>query len=126
MTETWELWFPNAGATGLPFTRTKVDAADAGDRVLVHAAPPVLDVTVRDAQGAVVASAEGLERSQPGPMSALVRRGDRIELEDLWPSDDEVGLLVLLAGGETGRLTSWWHAEDRSEWRWGLELYNHV
>jgi len=126
MTETWELWFPNAGATGLPFTRTKVDAADAADRVLVHAAPPALDVTVRDESGAVLASAEGLERTRPGPMSALVRRGDRLELEDLWPSDDEIGLLVLLAGGETGRLTSWWHAEDRSEWRWTLELYNHI
>ena len=87
----------------------------------------MLDVAVRDEKGAGGRQRRAaLERTQPGPMSALVRRGDRIELEDLWPSDDEVGLLVLLAGGETGRLTSWWHAEDRSEWRWGLELYNHV
>lgn len=54
------------------------------------------------------------------------RRGDRLELEDLWPSDDEVGHLVLPAGGETGRVTSWWHAEDRSEWHWTLELDNHL
>jgi hypothetical protein len=126
MTETWELWFPQAGATGLLFCRTKVDGDDVDGRVLVHAAPPVLDVTVRDEDGTTLASAEGLERSAPGPMSALVRRGETLELEDLWPTEQDVGRLVLLAGGETGTLTSWWHAEDRSEWRWQLELYNHT
>ena len=126
MTETWELWFPSAGATGLLFTRTRVDGADAAERVLVHAAPPTLDVVVRSEDGELLASASGLERTSPGPMSALVRRGSRMELEDLWPTQAEIGLLVLLAGGETGRLTSWWHADDRSEWRWQLELYNHV
>lgn len=125
-TETWELWFPSAGATGLLFTRTRVDGDDAGDRVLVHAAPPQLDVTVRDEDGAVVAQASGLERTAEGPMTALVRRGDRLVLEDGWPTDADVGRVVLLAGGESGRLTSWWHADDRSEWRWQLELYNHV
>jgi hypothetical protein len=38
MVEIWDLWFPNAGATGLPFARCRVGAA-AADRVLVHAAP---------------------------------------------------------------------------------------
>lgn len=122
-TETWELWFPSAGATGLLFLRTRIAAAE---RVLVHAAPPVVDVVVRDEDGAVLASATGLERTQPGPMSALVRRGDRLELQDLWPGDDDLGTVVLLAGGESGVLQGWWHADDRSEWRWQLELYNHV
>jgi hypothetical protein len=124
-THTWDLWFPQAGATGISFARTRVDPADAGDRVLVHAAPPVLEVVVRDESGAVVAEGTGLERHQEGPMSFLVRTGDQIRLEDGWPSDDDVGRLVILPGGETGVLTSWWHAEDRSEWRWQVEFYNH-
>lgn len=125
MTETWELWFPSAGATGLLFSRTQVDRDDAGDVVLVHAAPPALQVTVRSEQGDVVASGE-VERGAPGPMSRLHRRGDRIELEDGWPTDDDLGRLVLLAGGETGVLTAWQHADDRSSWRWSVEFSNHV
>lgn len=126
MTETWDLWFPDAGATGVSFARTQVDADAAGERVLVHAAPPTLEVTVRDDSGAVVASGDTLERGAPGPMSYLVRTGDRIELEDGWPSDADIGRLVILPGGETGELTAWWHAEDKSEWRWSVEFYNHT
>ena len=98
MIEIWDLWFPNAGATGLSFARCRVGADAAADRVLVHAAPRRLEVTVRDEQGAVVAEGRGLRRRQPGPMS--------------------------LPGGEAGILTAWWHAPDHSEWRWQLELSN--
>ncbi len=122
--EVWDLWFPGAGASGLAFARCRVDADVAGDRVLVHAAPPTLDVTVRDADGGVVARGEGLERGEEGPMSYLVRRGDAVTLEDGWPTDDDLGRLVLLPGGEAGVLTSWWHADDRSEWRWQVEFHN--
>ncbi len=125
MDETWEIWFPSAGATGLLFTRTTVDPADAGDVVLVHAGPPVMQVTVRDPQGGVVASGE-VERGSPGPMSRLRRDGERITLEDGWPTDEDLGRLVLLAGGETGVLTAWRHADDRSSWRWSVEFFNHV
>lgn len=126
MTETWELIFPAAGAAGLPFARTKLDPADAGDRVLVHAAPPTLDVLVLDEAGTTVARGAGLERGAEGPMSFLVRTGERIALEDGWPSDADLGRLVILPGGETGELTSWWHAPDKSEWRWQVEFYNHT
>jgi hypothetical protein len=126
MEETWEIWFPHAAATGLPFCRSRVDGGAAGERVLVHAAPPVLDVTVRDADGAVVASGSGLERGAAGPMSFLVRRGGTVTLEDGWPTEDDLGRLVLLPGGEAAVLTAWWHAEDESEWRWSVELYNHT
>jgi hypothetical protein len=124
--QTWDLWFPDAGATGVPFARTVVDSAVAGDRVLVHAAPPALEVTVRDATGAVVARGERLERGAPGPMCALVLRGDRVELEDGWPTDADLGRLVLLPGGETGVLRSWWHSDDRTAWRWTVEFANSV
>jgi hypothetical protein len=124
--EQWDLWFPAVGATGLSFARSEVDAEAAGRRVLVHAAPPKLAVTVRDQAGSVRAEGQGLERGEPGPMSFLVRDGDRIRLEDGWPGQDDLGRLVILPGGEAGILKAWWHADDRTEWRWQVEFYNHV
>ena len=126
MREIWDLWFPEAGAGGLTFARTRVDADDAGDCVLVHAAAPVLDVTVRDEDGLVVAQGDGLRRADSGPMCMLRRRGDTIELADTWPDDGDIGRLVILPGGESGVLKSWRHAEDKSGWRWQLEFYNHT
>ncbi|HYT26235.1 MAG TPA: hypothetical protein VEP73_07115 [Actinomycetota bacterium] len=126
MLEEWDLWFPGAAATGISFARSRVEAGAAGDRLLVHAAPPKLAVTVRAEDGQVLAEGHDLERGEPGPMSYLVRQGDAIRLEDGWPTQDDLGRLVILPGGEAGVLTGWWHADDRSEWRWQIELYNHV
>lgn len=126
MTETWELWFPQAAAAGLPFSRSRVGADDAGDRLLVHAAPPSLEVVVRAPDGDLIACGSDLSRGAEGPMSYLVRNGSTITLEDGWPTEEDLGRLVLLAGGEAGVLTSWWHAEDQSEWRWSVEFYNHT
>ena len=126
MSETWDLWFPDAGAAGLAFCRSRVDPAVAGDRVLVHAAPPKLDVVVRSTDSqTVTAEGKGLQRHEKGPMSFLVRDGNRIRLEDGWPTDADIDRLVLLPGGEAGILKSWWHADDKSEWRWVAEFYNH-
>ena len=122
--ETWDLWFPGPGATGLPFARARVNAADVAERVLVHAAPQKLQVTVRDQSGSVVAKGEGLERHQPGPISFLIRSGATITLEDGWPTEQDIGRVVILPGGEAGILTSWWNADDRREWRWQVEFYN--
>jgi hypothetical protein len=58
-------------------------------------------------------------------MSYLVREGDRIRSEDGWPTQADLGRVVLLPGGEAGILKSWWHADDHSEWRWQVEFYNH-
>ena len=124
--ETWDLWYPGPGASGLPFARARVNARDAAERLLVHAAPQKLQVTVRDQSGTVVASGEGLERHQPGPMSYLVRHGATITLEDGWPSEQDIGRVVLLPGGEAGILRSWWNADDRREWRWQVEFYNQI
>jgi len=124
--ETWDLWYPGPGATGLPFARSRINARDAGNRLLVHAAPPKLQVTVLDAAGTLLASGHGLERHQPGPMSYLVRHGAVITLEDGWPTDEDVGRVVILPGGEAGILKSWWNADDRKEWRWQLEFYNQI
>ena len=118
MTEVWDIWFPEAGATGISFARSRVEAEAAGDRLLVHAAPPKFDVSVRDTEGRLIAHGTGLERGEPGPMTALIRRGGEIALEDVWPDDDDLGRLVILPGGEAGILRAWWHAPDHSEWRW--------
>ena len=50
-------------------------------------------------------------------MSFLVRQGRTIRPEGGRPSQQDLDRLVILPGGE---------AEDRSEWRWQIEFYNHV
>jgi hypothetical protein len=121
--QTWELWFPEAGATGLPFARGRLDPTDV---LWVHAAPASLAVTVRDADDRPVAQATQLERAgERLPLTRLVRRGDTIHREDRWPTQADLGALVILCGGEIGRLIAWWNADDGSEWRWQVEFYNH-
>jgi hypothetical protein len=125
MSEMWDLWIPSVGATGLSFARSRVEADAAGDRVLVHAAPQQLNVSVRSTDdGSLLAEGTDLERGEPGPMSFLVRDGREIRLEDGWPSDDDLGRLVILPGGEAGILTAWWNADDQSSWRWSVEFFN--
>jgi hypothetical protein len=121
--EVWDLWFPEAGATGLPFARGRLDATKV---LWVHAAPATLDVTVRDADEQVVAQGKGLERTgERLPLTRLVREGDAITREDRWPTDADLGTPVIVPGGEVGILIAWWNAEDGSEWRWQVEFYNH-
>jgi hypothetical protein len=118
--QTWDLWYPKAAASGLPFGRGRIDGTDI---LLVHAAPKVLAVKVYDGD-TLVAEADELEATADTPITRLTRRGSRIEREDIWPTDQELGRLVLLSGGEVGTLTQWWHAPDHGEWRWQIELYN--
>ncbi len=122
MAHIWDLWYPKAAATGMPFARGRLDAAEV---LLVHAAPPFLTVTVRDDEGNVVAMGKDLETTRDTPITRLTMRGNEIEREDLFPTDEDVGKLVILPGGEVGTLLAWWNAEDESEWRWTVEFYNH-
>ena len=120
--ETWELWFPNAAATGLLVARARIDPTTV---LWIHAAPPSLAVTVRDAEDAIIADGEPLERAGDQlPMTRLTRNGSSIEREDRWPGPSDLGAVVLLPGGEAGTLRSWWNAADGSEWRWEVEFYN--
>jgi hypothetical protein len=62
----WDLWFPNAGATGLSFARCRVGAdATTSGRVLVHAAPRHLEVVVRDDHGTVIAEGPSSGEAPP-------------------------------------------------------------
>jgi hypothetical protein len=119
---TWEIWYPGAGATGLEIARARIDPTDA---VWVHAVPRKLAVTVRHGDERVIARGEPLARSGPYlPMTRLALDGDAVIREDRWPTDDDLGAVVILPGGEAGVLTAWWNAADGSAWRWSLEFSN--
>ena len=120
--QTWELYYPEAAATGIQISRARIDPTDV---VWLHAAPPVLAVTVREGDDRVVARGEPLLRQGPYiPMTRLERRGNDVVREDRWPTDADLGVVVILPGGEAGVLRSWWNAADHNEWRWTLELSN--
>lgn len=121
--EDWELWYPQAGATGMLFGRSRIDAV--ADALLVHAAPRVLTVLVRGADGRGLATGSDLAATADTPIARLTRHGDQIVRADVWPDNADLGRVVLLAGGEAGVLKHWWHAADHGEWRWQIELYNH-
>jgi hypothetical protein len=120
--EIWDLWFPDAAATGLPFARGRMASTDC---LLVHAPPPALAVEVRSETGELLAGADRLERTADCPMAFLARHGRDIRREDRWPEERDLGSIVILPGGEVGTLIAWWNAPDGSEWRWRVEFYNH-
>ena len=118
----WDLWFPQAGATGVSFARGRLDTTNV---LLVHAPPPMLTVEVRSLTGRQLAIGQDLPQTADRPMARLTRHGARIVREDLWPTVKDIGRMVILPGGEVGQLLAWWNAEDGSEWRWQVEFYNH-
>jgi len=40
MLESWDRWFPDAGATGIAFARSRVEDQAAGNRLLVQPSHP--------------------------------------------------------------------------------------
>ena len=122
-TETWEVWYPKAAATGLLLARGRLGVTHT---LLVHAVPDVLTAAVHDEAGHRVAFGQDLERTQASPICRLARHDGAVRREDIWPTDNDLGLPVLLPGGEVGLLKAWWNAPDRKEWRWQIELYNSI
>lgn len=110
----WNLWYPQAGATGIPFARGRLEATNI---LLVHAPPPMLTVEVRSEAAEPLAYAQDLAQTADRPMARLILQDDSIIREDLWPTQNDLGQVVVLPGGEVGKLMSWWNAEDGSEWR---------
>ncbi len=65
----WDLWFPQAGATGIPFGRGRLEATKV---LLVHAPPPMLTVEVRNDQGQRLAYAQDLAQTADRPIARLM------------------------------------------------------
>ena len=120
--QTWELYYPEAAATGIEVARARIDPTEV---VWLHAAPPVLAVTVRQGDDRVLARGASLRRDGPQiPMTRLEWRGTTVTRQDRWPTDADLGTVVILPGGEAGVLKSWWNAPDGSAWRWTVEFSN--
>jgi hypothetical protein len=118
----WDLWYPQAGATGVSFARGRLESTKV---LLVHAPPPMLTVEVRSDSGQRLAYTQDLAQTADRPIARLMIQEEHIVREDLWPTQEDLGLFVILPGGEVGQLKSWWNADDGSEWRWQVEFYNH-
>ena len=118
----WTLWVPGA-ATGIYFAR---GALDPTEQLLVHAAPPILNVEITEGKQTLLATANDLEATQESPICLLTRRGNSMSREDIWPTAKHHGLPVLLPGGEVGILDAWWNADDQKEWRWQVTFYNSI
>jgi hypothetical protein len=117
----WAIRNPDGGANGLEFARATIAPTD---EVLVHATPSTIDVGVYENGGALVAIGEGLKATDDSPITRLRIDGLRIVREEIWPTDEDLGSVVILCGGEAGVLRAWWNDADRSGWRWDLELSN--
>jgi hypothetical protein len=120
----WEIRSPEGGAKGLEFARAEMDAAHR--TTLVHAAPSAIDVVVT-ADGFVIGQAHDLrDDTRATPMSRLRLDGATLTRENIWPAQEDVGLPVILPGGEVGILLAWSNAEDGSEWTWRVEFHNNA
>jgi hypothetical protein len=117
----WELRNPDGAMLGVEWARGR---SEATEQIIGHSLPERIDVVVRDGQDAVVAKGEGLTGGEPTPMARLRIVGETVTRESIWPTDDDLGSLVILPGGEIAVLKSWWNAVDGSEWRWQVEFHN--
>lgn len=118
--QTWDLYYPYAAATGLPFARGRLDDTDV---LWVHSAE-ALTVEVRDDDGRVLGRGKDLPRTGHMPFCRLTHADGTVVRNDGWPGTEHLGEPIILPGGEVGILKSFWHAEDEDEWRWTAEFYN--
>jgi hypothetical protein len=119
--QTWDLWIPDAAATGVPFARGRMNPTDT---LIVHSAPHLLTVEVHDGDGRLLAAGRDLARGEQVPMTRLRMVAGHVHREEFWPTDADIGTPVLLPGGEVGLMTGWWNRDDHREWRWSVEFYN--
>ena len=118
----WDLWIPDVASQGVLFARGRLNATQV---LLVHAAPEKLTVEVYDDNRVILAKGTDMKRTVNTPMARLLLQGKHVAREDIWPAEAEIGLPVILAGGEVGILQEWWNDKEQQQWRWRLEFYNH-
>jgi hypothetical protein len=123
MNWTWSIRSGDGGMNGLEFCRS-LTAGRLG-RVLVHAAPAQAQIEVVADNGDLIASGRPERTGEYSPITELTLDGEEIHRREVWPTDEHLGLPVLLPGGEVGILTAWRHAEDRMWWQWSVEFSNH-
>ncbi|MGN6331667.1 MAG: DUF7712 family protein [Motilibacteraceae bacterium] len=125
MDHVWELRNPDGAMLGVEWARGRCEQREV---MIAHSLPERVDVVVRDEQDRVVARGSGLSGGEPTPMARLQLEGGStmgtVQRESFWPTDEDLGALVILPGGEIGVPTAWWNADDGSEWRWQLEFHN--
>jgi hypothetical protein len=120
----WSLRYPFAGSTGVEFARGLMDPTPV---LLAHAAPEALTVEVYENGSKLIAIGQDLIRkSDPTPITKLRIDGERITREDVWPGDNDIGLPVILPGGEVGIMTEWSNAADLTSWEWSVRFSNHI
>ncbi len=117
----WELRNPDGAMLGVEWARGR---SEAREEIIAHSLPERVDVVVRDDQGTVVAKGDELTGDQPTPMARLRITEGTVTRESIWPTDVDLGALVILPGGEIAELKSWWNADDGGEWRWQVEFHN--
>jgi hypothetical protein len=123
MNWTWSIRTRDGAMNGLEFCR----CTTAGDftSVLVHAAPARASIEVMADDGQLVARGDMDRRAEYSPMTLVELIEGEVRRTEIWPGEEHLGLVVLLAGGEAGVLRAWEHADDHSWWRWSLEFSNH-
>jgi hypothetical protein len=120
----WSLRYPFAASTGVEFARGRIDPTPV---LLAHAAPEALTVEVYENGSKLVAIGPDLVRKgDASPMTKLTIDGERVTREEVWPGEDDIGLPVILPGGEVGILTGWSNATDRASWEWSVRFSNHI
>ena len=124
MNWTWELRSRDGGMNGLEFARCTT--ASGFSRVLVHAAPGTLRLLLTADDGTTIARGDVDRDGDYSPITLLELDRGTVRRSEIWPDHGNLGLPVLLPGGEVGVLTAWEHAGDRSWWRWSVEFSNHV
>jgi hypothetical protein len=121
---TWQLRSRDGGMNGLEFACCLT--AGGFRRVLVHAAPAQLSLTITAEDDTVIARADVDRNGDYSPMTLLDLDGSDVRRTEVWPGTELTGVPVLLPGGEVGVLRYWEHAPDHSWWRWSVEFSNHT
>lgn len=116
----WTIRTSGGGASGLEFAQARIEARHRS--LLVHASPGSIDVDVTSSGSRLIAMGRDLRGDGAAPMSRLRIEGLRITRTDVWPTDADLGTVVL-HGGEAGELLAWETDDQRLHWTWSLRFH---